>query len=97
MRWVVAGADRTSGEDVHIFVEALTEEDARKIAGSRNVVVSAISPMVLAPPILPAAGDRRDVRAYATNKQRTQKYTYKMVQMPMNVVSESLLSNPAPA
>ena len=45
MRWDIEGADRTTGEDMNIFVEAATEPEARKIAQGRNIAVSAVTPM----------------------------------------------------
>ena len=86
MRWDVEGADRTTGEDVNIFVEAATKEDAVRLAQARNVVVSSVE---LMPESTLHTGDSRAPREARTPKSREPKYEYKMVQVPPNIVVQA--------
>jgi len=49
MKFQIVGADRETGEDVEIIVDARDEVDAEAIAGRRNIMVSHVAPVRLAP------------------------------------------------
>ena len=50
MKFEIIGADRETGEDVKIIVDARDEVDAEAIAGRRNIMVSRVALVPLAPP-----------------------------------------------
>jgi len=77
LRWDIEGADRTTGEDVNIFVEASTKEEAVRLAQVRSIVVSSVQSM----PEGKAAAEET-----TTTQNRKRKYEYKMVQIPPNII-----------
>jgi hypothetical protein len=51
MRWDVEGADTTTGKDVRLTVEAVTREEAERLARYNGILVAAITRPAAAPPI----------------------------------------------
>lgn len=49
MKFQIVGADRETGEDIEIIVDAQDEVAAESIAGRRNIMVSRVAPVRLAP------------------------------------------------
>jgi hypothetical protein len=75
MRWEIEGADRITGKDVNIFVEAPTEEIAERIAQKRNVIVSSVKWTA------EDAGEKDE----APTPHKRAKYDYKMIQIPRTI------------
>jgi len=86
MRWDIEGADRVSGEDVNIFVEAASKEDAIRLAQARNVVVSSVEPM---PESKLEARPSGATGKVGTPQNREPRFEYRMVQVPPNIVVQA--------
>src|SRR4051812_43345632 len=62
MKWVIRGADARTGQELSMMVEALTKEDAERLAVYHNVLVASVEEPAVT--ILPTPEAGEDVLEY---------------------------------